>query len=279
MAGVSIYDYYNYRDFLRDLYAERKKENRHFSCRYIAQHAGFRSTGFFTKIIHGKTNVSTETVLGLARAFCLKKHETRYLELLVHYNQARSHASKKEYFEQVLAIRRSKVKDLDESQYALFNKWYYGAIRELLDFTLVKDDYEALARMLLPAITPAQARSALKTLERIGLIKRTVDGVYERGEAIVSTGQQWSSLAITNFQKTMMQLAMEAVDRVPKEHRDVSTLTLSISSRTLKEIQDKLAACRSEILELAKRDDFAEHVYQVNVQVFPLSNTFGEKKR
>ncbi|MBF0430787.1 MAG: TIGR02147 family protein [Fibrobacteria bacterium] len=276
MAAVSIYDYYNYREFLRDLYKETKEQNSRFSCRYIAQKAGFSSTGFFTKIIQGKTNISFKTVLGLAKVFKLKKHETTYFELLVQYTQAKTHDEKKRHFERVLAIRRSKVKDLDESQYALFNKWYYGAIRELLDFTLVKDDVEQLAKLLNPPITTAQAKDSLKILEQIGLIQKNPDGYYERSELAVSTGKEWSSLAITNFQKMMLNLAELSFESVPKKYRDISTLTLSISSDTFKRVQERLSACRREILEMAKNDNFTEHVYQVNMQVFPLTNTFGK---
>ena len=68
-----------------------------------------------------------------------------------------------------------------------------------------------------------------------------------------------------------MELAREALYSVPKTHRDISTLTLSISEQGLQHIKEKIKDCRRELLEIAKADENADRVYQLNLQLFPLS--------
>jgi uncharacterized protein (TIGR02147 family) len=54
-------------------------------------------------------------------------------------------------------------------------------------------------------------------------------------------------------------------------HRDISTLTLSISESSLQRMKEKIRECRRELLEIAKADEHADRVYQLNLQLFPLS--------
>ena len=85
------------------------------------------------------------------------------------YNQAKSHAEKKRWFEKILAFLKSKVKIVEVSQYEFFEKWYYVAIRELLAFYKFSGDYKALGKSVEPPISPSQAKKAITLLMRLGL--------------------------------------------------------------------------------------------------------------
>jgi uncharacterized protein (TIGR02147 family) len=74
-----------------------------------------------------------------------------------------------------------------------------------------------------------------------------------------------------------MELAQEALYSVPKTHRDISTLTLSISKQGLQRMKEKIKEFRRELLEIAKADEHADRVYQLNLQLFPLS-AFNNKE-
>jgi uncharacterized protein (TIGR02147 family) len=131
---IDIFEYIDYRKLLKDLYNERRAENKCFSYRFIAQKVGFSSAGFFANIIQGKRNISPEFIFGFARVFKLKKQETEYFELLVNFDQAKSHEQKKYYFEKMLSSKKSKIKIIEKQQYEFYSKWYYTAVREVLTF-------------------------------------------------------------------------------------------------------------------------------------------------
>jgi uncharacterized protein (TIGR02147 family) len=275
---VDIFQYTDYRKFLCDFYEAEKKRNPHYSHRYIAQKVGFTSSGFFSKILQGKTNISNDLALRFTEFLKLKKIEAEYFGLLVLFNQAKSHADKKRWFEKIVAFSKSKVKIVQVSQYEFFQKWYYVAIRELLAFYKFNGDFQQLGKMIDPPISPAQAKKGVELLEKLGLIARDESGYYKQTDTLISTGYDVRSVAVNNFQMSTLDLAKESIDRFPKEERDISTLTLSFSKELYNTIHEKLKGFRREVLELVKNDPNAvDRVYQVNFQIFPLSKYHREE--
>ncbi len=59
---VNIYDYMNYRDFLRDYLNYKKEKNRSFTHREILKKMGINSTGFLSNIFSGKKNLNEQHV-------------------------------------------------------------------------------------------------------------------------------------------------------------------------------------------------------------------------
>lgn len=268
---MMIWDCLDYREWLKALYNQAKQRNPHFSYRLIAKKAGFSSAGYFTKILHGKANISLEMSRGLAEAFKLKKYEIEYFEVLVQFNQAKTPELKKTYFGKLRALRKSKLKTIESSQYEYFLEWYYPAIREILGFYRFKGNYEELARCLVPAISVKEAKKAVEILVSLGYVVKTAQGLYQRTDAALSTGDNWQSQAITQYQFGILNLAKHAYDIWPKDQRECSTLTLTLSETAFQKCKDKLAQYRREMLELADTEPGADRVYQFIFQGFPLN--------
>lgn len=269
---LNVFEYINYRQLLKDLYEAHKKKQSSFSYRYIGQKVGFKSAGFLSNILQGKRNISQNTIFKFAELFKFNKKETEYFELLVLYDQANQHSRKKYYFEKLLAMRKSKVHELTADQYMYFDKWYNVAIRELLNYFPFRGDYQQLAKMLNPPISPIEAKKSVALLKRLGLIEEKEDHTYRVTNKTITTVPHIPLVAVHNFQIATMDLAKEAIDRISREKRSISTLTLSLSKEAYKEIEDKLAIFRREVLDLVKHDkNRINRVYQFNFQIFPLS--------
>lgn len=269
---LNVFEYISYRQLLKNLYEAHKKKQSSFSYRYIGQKVGFKSAGFFSNILQGKRNISQNIIFKFAELFKFNKKETEYFELLVLYDQANQHNRKKYYFEKLLAMRKSKVHELTADQYMYFDKWYNVAIRELLNYFPFRGDYQQLAKMLNPPISPIEAKKSVELLRRLGLIEEKEDHTYRVTNKTITTVPHIPLVAVHNFQIATMDLAKEAIDRISREKRSISTLTLSLSNEVYKEIEDKLAIFRREVLDLVKHDkNRINRVYQFNFQIFPLS--------
>jgi uncharacterized protein (TIGR02147 family) len=268
---ISVYDYFDYRKYLYDIYQERKTANPAFSYRLIAAKAGFSSAGFFSKILQGSTNISMKSAIAFAILFKLTKQETRYFEMLVQFNQAQDHEEKRHFFEQLLSMKQTGGKNLVPKQYELFSTWYYVVIRELLNFYPFYGDYKELASKIVPPIKETEAKKAIAILEKLGLIMKNPQGCYEQTDAVITTGDVWSSFAIEQFQIATAALAGQVIKATPKKERDISTCTLSISAKTLETIRERTKQFRKEILELARSDNFADQIYHLNIHLFPVS--------
>jgi uncharacterized protein (TIGR02147 family) len=275
---INVFEYLEYRQLLKDLYEQQKQIQPAFSYRYIGQKVGFSSAGFFTNILKGKRNISRNIIFKFAELFKFNKKETEYFEMLVLYDQSDQHNQKKYYFEKVLAMRKSKVHELYAEQYEYFDKWYNVAVRELLNYFPFRGDYIQLAKMVTPQITPAEAKKSVELLLKLGLIQENEDHTFRVTDKTVTSYPHVPFVAIHNFQLATMDLAKDAIDRFPKDKRSISTLTLSLSPESYKEIEEKLAIFRRDVLDLVKNDrNRIDRVYQFNFQIYPLSEARDEK--
>ncbi len=268
-----IFAYLDYRQFLNDIIAERKKENPHFSLRYISQKAGIKSMGFLSMVLKGDRNISEKLIIELARILKLNKKERHYFRSLVYFNQAQSHSEKSHFYQEILSLQKGPVRTVTQNQYAFYDTWYYAAIRELVAiYEITDENYEMLTGVLKPTIKSNEIKSALALLTGLGLIKKTKKGVYKRTDAVITSGASVvKPFAIRNFQLATLGLAKTAYERFSRDERELSTLTMSIDKTTYSLIQKKVAKLRLEIMELARSVQEPEQVYQLNMQLFPLS--------
>jgi uncharacterized protein (TIGR02147 family) len=183
----------------------------------------------------------------------------------------------KRYFENIIEFRELRTNTLDAKKYEYFSKWYYVAIRELLNFSKFNGNYKALAAKLNPPISESEAKKAIDLLVELGLVKKNSEGFYELTEQFVTTGESWNSLAIENFQREMLHLAEDSINNIPKNNRETSTITVSISWECFNTMKDRLREVRKELLEMAKAERDPEGVFQVNFQIFPLTDGTGSK--
>ncbi len=225
----------------------------------------------FPTYCKGSATLPRALILKFAAALKLKKDEQDYFENLVHFNQAGTHEEKNNYYGKLISFKKVCVDIIGRDQYEFYKEWYYSAIRELLNFYDFKDDYQALAKKLNPSIRPEQAKKAIKTLEKLGIIKKDKNGYYRQTSALISTGEEFKSLNVWNFQTATIDLAREAINRHPKEHRDISTITLTLSEDSFKQAKAELDAVRKRLLGLAEKDKKVDRVYQINLQIFPLT--------
>jgi len=251
-----------------------------FTHRYISKAVGFKSTGSFAQILQNKTNISTQMIANFISFLRLKKDEADFFELLVLFNQSKSHAEKKRHFERIRCFPKSNFKVVESAQYAFYEKWYYTVIREIVGFFPCKDDYRALARMTEPAITPAEAERAVKLLEELGMVRRKPDGFLEKKDAVVTTGYEARSLAVNQYMLETMDLAKAALDNLPREERNLSSVTLSVPEEGYRIIEERVKSLRRELLEIARNSPDPRRVVQVNFQIFPVSKVIasGQEK-
>ena len=274
---VSVFDYLDYRAFLRDAYTDLKARQRGFSYRWFSRRAGMSSPNFLKLVIDGQRNLTGRSAEQFAQALGLSGREVAFFHELVGFGQAGTAAEKNRFFERIGAFRRHRaVRSLERQAFEYLSCWYYPAVRELVSCAGFREDPEWIAQRLIPAITPAEARRALDLLLELGLIERGEDGCLRQGEPLLSTGPEVRSLAVSNFHRQMMERASAAIDTVPREHREISGVTVSLSPRTFQMVKDKIIALRAELLALSAQEDESTRVVQLNFQAFPLADTEEE---
>lgn len=268
MAG--ILDHLDYRDFVRAHYEARKAKIPTFSYRVMGDRLGLDQS-FVYRIIAKTHHIAVETVPRFVKYFGLKGREVEYFELLVRYGRARGEREQRLYFERILALRGFRRRTLEEKQYAYFSAWHHAALRSLLAYHRFDGNWKALGEKLSPPITAKLARESATLLQELGLVRLREDGVFELVDDHVSTGQEFRSLAVRQFQREMLRLAGDSLERHPPERRNVSTLTVAVDEACFRDLEEMFREFRRQVLQRVDEVAAPDRVLQANFQLFPLT--------
>ena len=268
----NIFEYLDYREYLRDYYEAGKENLSAFSYRYLARLAGFSSPNFFKLVMDGDRNLSSVSVEKFSAALKLDREEKRFFEDLVAFNQAESVEEKNEAFEQIAASQRfRRARRIDSSMFEYLSRWYHPVIRELAARDDFRDDPEWVAQHLNPSVPADKVAESLELLFDLGLLQREDDGTISRGNPSLTTGHEVRSLAIGNYHRQMLERAEESIEAIDRSMRDISALTVCIDPENVEDLKERIHAFRETLLDLCDREENPQSVFQMNFQLFPLS--------
>lgn len=274
---ITIYDYLDYRIYLRDYCEWQRSNSKSFSFRKFAMDAGFSSPSYLKMVMDGERGLTPNSIRKFAKALRLKRHEERFFEDLVWFTQAKSHDEKNHHYKKLTTSRRFlKVRHIENDQFEYFSKWYYAVIREMVTIPGFKEDPVWIARKLRPTITVTEAKATIELLLRLGLLKRDESGRLVQTDKTVATADEVKSLALGNFHREMIHKAAEAVTNNKARHRNISSLTVALSREKFNEVKQRINEFRKELRSLLEECETPQAIYQINFQLFHLTEVTDE---
>ncbi len=271
-----IFEYIDYRQFLKDYFEEQKANCAYFSFGYFAKKAGFKSRDFIYRVMKGQKNISQSSLLKIVQALELSQQEIEFFQNLVGFNQATKSGERDFYYKKMLSINKARYtrnmsQRLELNQYEFLSKWYHTAIRSLIDLYEFRGDFAWLGKKLSPNISTSKAKKSIAMMESIGLIKKEESGRYIVANRALSTGEDIMRGATDKMFQEFLNLALNAIEEIPGKERNISGITLGINKEDYQVINDRITRFRKEIAEIANASENADRVYQLNFQIFPLS--------
>jgi uncharacterized protein (TIGR02147 family) len=275
-----IFGYIDYRKYLADFYQEKKQTTRHFSYRFFAHRAGIKSPVFLKQVIDGERNLTSEMVEKFSIALNLNKKESIFFKNLVHFNQAKNASEKQELYSVMLSMMNFVGEhQLSEKHYNYFENWYTSVIRELVCLFNFEDDFESIAKAVIPKITANDAKKAVKLLIDLKLIAKQHDGSYRQCDTAIISNDDMVALARRSFNSEMLLLARNANDTLQKDEKNVSGITMGISKACYDVLLSEMAAFKERVKAIVAQDKNSTRVYQLAIQLFPLSEEIQISKR
>lgn len=276
----SVFEFDDYREYLRHFFETSKALNRRYSLRSFSDKLGFQSKDFIMRIMKGEKNLAPTSILKIANNLQMDENEASYFEALVLYGQASNEEDRKQYHERMESIvatyKFTQQMLLTRAyQYEVYSHWYYSAIRSIIGMFGFDGDYKALGEKLTPSISEEQARNSVDLLERVGLIKKDLNGNWILTNPAISTGDKVIQQAFTNYHKESLALAADSITNAAPGERNISSVTLGISEESYKKIVKCLSEFRKKISMIANEDEKGGRVFQMNMQIFPLSKNGG----
>ncbi len=268
-----IYTYNEYRIFLKDSFEALKANSKKLSYRTFAKNAGFSSPNFLQMVIQGKRSFNFTHSIAVAKVFKLNKQESEFFQNLVGYDQAKSFDEKNTYYQKILRNKRyTTIKALDKSQYEFFSHWYIPAVRELMTHDDFKNNSSWIADKIYPRITVSQVESARTILQKLNLI--AFDEIIQKwkfSNSVIRSESESSHLGLRNYHKSGIQLAQQALEKLDSNQRDIRSVTLGLPKSAFKDLKSRIESFWIELMDFAGSQTQTEEVYQINLQLFPLS--------
>ncbi len=270
VESPNIYQYDDFRLFLKDLFQYRKEKDPKYSYRTFAREAELSNPGYLLDVILGKRTLSDVAFGKTAKAFALEEAEVEFFRLLVDFGQSKKEHERQGFYQDILFRRnRSRFARISPKLVKYYQDYHYPLVRCALEAFEFTGDYDALGSVFDPPIAPASLKKYVRDLCEWELVKQDGRGRYKVTDSFVEPPATMAAL-VRRLNREWILQAADAPFKFPAEERHVSTLLLMVSESTRKMVKDKIESFRQDILKLVEKDKgSASGIMQLSLQYFP----------
>ena len=248
---------------LQSEFLRAKMDNPSYSLRSLARRLSIPPSGL-SDIFCGKRKITHKMALKIFSHLKVSVEQKKILESVVHkLNKSEKIGVKKQKSEK-------KFTPISMDTFHLFSDWYYFAILSLMETKKFSSNPDWISERL--GISKDLVIQALDRLEKLEMILKN-----EKGKLVI-TGKQYStSDGLTNMlirygHHQTLNLASEALDAVPLELRDFSSMTMAIDVSLLPKATTLIRQFRRKLCALLESGE-QEEVYRLAIQLFPLTKS------
>jgi uncharacterized protein (TIGR02147 family) len=267
----SIFQYNNFRIFLKDYQEARYAVEKTFTKSFLCKMLGLpRTRSYFNDVLSGK-EITETFVERFITLIGFTQDEAQFFSVLVKFNQTRNTDEREYYFDQLIQLNHTPVKIIDPKTYSFYKEWYHTTLRALLDIVNFKDNYAELAKRIYPPVGLSKIKKSIELMDQLGLIARNDKGYYKPTEKSIAA-EHCNDELIKQYQIQCIELAGQSVLTSGKKPHLIKTVTMCISLEGYNRLEKHLSSYILEVCSLVNKDeDLADRVYQLNVQLFPCS--------
>lgn len=232
-----------------DEYLERCRRNGRYSQRAFAKSLGL-DPSLLSKVIRGQRKVSKAVALRAYVALGMDESKSK--------------------------TPQSPLAQVQETAFELLSNWLPWAILEIQSLkSSKKTDPRWLAKKL--QVTAGEVQVAIERLKKSGYLEVSPRGKwFIRAPHNTWIDNKTTSEARKKLQKILLEKATRAIDSVPFEERDNSSMTIAVDRKMLPQLRPLIAEFRKKLRETIEKHGSFDEVYQLSIAFFPLTEI--EKK-
>lgn len=161
--------------------------------------------------------------------------------------------------------------------FEVISDWYHYAILELTHLKEFQSSHKYISQKL--NISKEQARKAVDRLLKLGLLKSKNKGRWVDGTNGYSTttNHKFSAPAFKNLQKGILNKALVALDDIPFEQRDQSSITVASSQEHINHAKIMIKKFRRSLNKYLESATNKDTVFNLSISLYPLT-TQGKKQ-
>ncbi len=231
---------------LQDEFSRRCRVNSRYSIRAFAKLLKLDSSAL-SQILCGKRRVS-------------EKFMAKIDKILGHYPQDSQ-------------LRLNNLYTFVEADvFSIISDWYHFAILDLTLLKNFKSDVKWIASQL--SITVSEAQIAIERLKRAGML-------VEKKSKLIKAKSHYnnfvgaSSSAHKEYQRQLIQKALQSVDMTPPELKDITAITIAGNSKKIAAVSERITKFRREICNFME-DGQGDAVFHLTVQLYPVTKVLNK---
>lgn len=201
----------------------------------------------------------------------LSGRAAEYFQLLAAYQREKRAKAKHEILDKALSLRDVIRSKMQTHELSFFRDWWVVAVRCLLEVVDGRANAKEMASRLVPAVPEKDVHEALDLLLELGLVKKGPSGKLILSQTHLTALGDEKSKAVRAFQRQVLMMAQESIERFPKGKRDVSTLTVAIDERATNDIREMMRESRRQIQKRVEEVPNPDRVMQIAMAFFPLA--------
>ncbi|WP_173380930.1 MULTISPECIES: TIGR02147 family protein [unclassified Fibrobacter] len=272
---MTIYDYTDYRDIIRDFYLEKKNGNGRYSYSVLGQAIGLNASHVFC-IVEKKRNLPVRCVPAVKRILGLTGRAARYFDLLLAASRTKSEKTKTEILAKAFLLRDVKTHSLADKEQKYLSDWWTPVIRALIEVNQGKVDAKEISESLEPSIEEDKVQESIDILNELGFIQDLGNGRVKLADAHINIAGEQRAQAIRQFQANVMQIGARSLNTIDPADRDISTLTMAVDQQGFEDIKAMIQEFRKDVQIRVDKCGKPTRVLQMNLALFPVA--FNKKK-
>lgn len=236
------------RELLQEQVTAKQARNPAYSIRSFSRSLKI-SHSALSEILRGKRKVGTRLGLRIAEALMLDQ------------------ADRQKLFTQSRKASPRKALELAADQFSVIADWHHFALLSLAETKGFRSEPAWIARRL--GCTLAEATAAIERLLRLGLLQ-------QKGRKLSVSGQSLAApdgipnAAIRRSHQQFLAHAQQALETLPLEERDFTTITVAGDPARLPEARERIRKFRDELSAFLDGGAKKE-VFQLGLQLIPLT--------
>jgi uncharacterized protein (TIGR02147 family) len=274
--SISPVGHLHYKDYIRVLYLGVKQKLGRYSYLDFSEDMGFGRCNYSRLVTIGERTLTEKSAIKWLQGLGLRGVKRKYFLLLVEFVNARNTNRRDQLFGELTAVKETMAKDatgaLAANMLRYIERWYLPIIREMIDLECFRPDPQWIREKLWFPVHLKEIRSALSTLQELGFIKKLDNGDYQRTEDKIRTPMELNELAAIRYHQKMIALGSDSITRVPSSKREIQTQTVAIPKAAMKVLRRNIEKLLDGMEALEDGSTDCE-VYQLNVQLFPVTET------
>lgn len=251
-----------FRKKLQDEFARRQRTNSLYSIAAFAKSLGLHSSELAC-ILRGERNLPLKKSEKICDKLGLSPLERAQFITSLQLNRSALKS---------LALKGLDLnfKEIEENElgHKIISEWEHAALLTLFNLKNYKSDLGWMAAKL--NISEARTKTVLDNLLKAGFVKKEKNNFISQ-QMHLKTSQDVQSRAIKQSHKESLQMALEKLDSVEMLRRDFSSLTFAMNEERIQEAKQLIIEFRKQMNALME-DGRGSEVYQLSVQLFPLTN-------